>query len=168
MPKIEECIERIGSSIADIPLADYEEKYLIRLDDYDSFKNKYITENDATESDAQYVALCIQYGLKENPLFNDSLKQDQEYQSLLTQTERLKRELPDTVLSDSLDKYIYTKKMQSFNDISNKINPARWDAHKDTIEKRITAEYKFDKTIRDIKKVMNKRLSQLANGAKYK
>jgi hypothetical protein len=71
---VEMQIEDISKDVEQVPLHDYEEKYLSKYDGYEVFKKRYINEQDATESDAQYVALGVHYGLNDNPLFNDSLK----------------------------------------------------------------------------------------------
>lgn len=162
LDNLEQQIDTMRISIEDTPLSYYEEKYLTKFDDYENFKKKYSSDNNA-----RYVALGIHYGLDENPLFNDSLKDNTSIQSLSTEIDDLKYKLPDTLLHSLIEWLINTKKLQSVSIISHKLNPARWDAYVSEIKQREEVESKLDETLRRVKREINRRLIKLSNGAKY-
>jgi len=167
LDNLETQIDNVCSMVEQVPLSDYEKDYLSKFEGYQEFKKRYIVENNATESDAQYVALAVHYGINDNPLFNDSLKNSQETQSLLTDISRLKSKLPDSRLHSLIELLIEVKKRQSVSDISHKLNPARWKAYVSDIKRRDDVEHELSNTIRKVKRWINRRLTQLADGAKY-
>jgi len=163
---LETQIDDVRYAVEKVPLSNYETKYLSKFDGYQEFKKKYIAENNATERDAQYVAISVHYGINDNPLFSDSLKKSLA-QSSLNYLADLEQKLPDSPLHTLIELLVDTKKMQSISIIDHKLNPARWNAYTSDIERRSDVEQKFEDAIRKARRGINKRLTQLENGAKY-
>ncbi|MFC1958501.1 hypothetical protein ACFLV6_01075 [Chloroflexota bacterium] len=166
LSNLEPQVDDVCSTVEDIPLSYYEINYLSKFDGYQEFKRKYIAENSATESDAQYVALGAHYGMNDNPLFSDSLKTSPA-QELLNRIRDLKQKLPDSRLHNLIELLVDTKKRQSISTIDHKLNPSRWNAYVSDIKQRDDVEYKLGEALRKVRREVNRRLSQIANGVKY-
>jgi len=106
---VESQIDDVRSAVEDVPLSHYERNYLSKFEGYQEFKQKYIAENGATESDAQYVALGVHCGMNNNPLFSDSLK-GSPAQVSLDRIRDLEQELPDPCLHTLVELLIDVKK----------------------------------------------------------
>ena len=88
-------------------------------------------------------------------------------QSLIIHINSLKQNLPDSQLHNLIELLIDTKKTQAISIISNKLNPARWNAYVSDITKRVDAENEINAALRKVRRAINNRLGRLANGAKY-
>jgi hypothetical protein len=159
---LEDQINIIRQNVENIPLSHYEEVYLSKIEGYREFKRKY-----ATEGEAQYVAMGIHYGLNRNPVFSDEFDKDKIIQSKLAELKDNLNKIPDAKLSKLIDTFINVEKTRAVNLISHRLSPARWKSDIADVAHRQDVEQRGDDTVELVKQSINKRLTELWNGAKY-